>query len=136
MISRFAPWYKGYTNSKQKRNDAHHQERVERYHKVHELRAQGAEVTLIAHQTGLSRQSVYAYLKMEHPPERKRGKPGKSVIEPYKEYIIKRWNQGVRNAQQVYRELKEMGYPGGDSAHSALLCLVSQSEGFSEIQAG
>jgi transposase len=45
------PWYKGCTNSEQKRNDAHHQERVERYHKVHEMRAQGAEVTLIAYQT-------------------------------------------------------------------------------------
>ncbi len=51
---------------------------------------------------------------MKHPPERKRGTPGKSIIEPYKEYIIKRWNDGVRNAQQVYRELKEMGYTGSD----------------------
>lgn len=108
------PWYKGCSNSKQKRNDAHHQERVERYHKVHELRAQGAEITLIAHQTGLSRQSVHTYLKMEHPPERKTGKRGKPAIEPYKEYLIKRWNDGVRNAQQVYRELKEMGYTGSD----------------------
>ena len=34
------PWYKGCTNSKTKRNDAHHQERVDRSHQVHELRAQ------------------------------------------------------------------------------------------------
>ena len=108
------PWYQGCTNSKRKRNDAHHQERVERYHKVHELRAQGAEITLIAHQTGLSRQTVHTYLKMEHPPARKTGKRSGSVIDPYKEYLVKRWNDGVRNAQQVYRELKEMGYPGSD----------------------
>lgn len=108
------PWHKGCTNSKMKRNDAHHQERVDRYHKVHELRAQGAEITLIAHQTGLSRQTVHTYLKMEHPPERKTGKRSGSVIDPYKEYIIKRWNEGVRNAQQVYRELKELGYTGSD----------------------
>lgn len=54
-------WYKGCTNSKIKMYDAHHQERVERYQKVHELRAQGAEVTLIAYQTGLSRHTVYKY---------------------------------------------------------------------------
>jgi len=36
------------------------------------------------------------------------------VIDPYKDYIVKRWNEGVRNAQQVSRELKAMGYPGSD----------------------
>ncbi len=107
-------WYQGQTNRKVKMYDAHHQERVERYHKVHALRAQGAEITLIAHQTGLSRQTVHTYLKMEQPPERKTGKRSGSVIDPYKEYLVKRWNDGVRNAQQVYREIKEMGYPGSD----------------------
>ena len=48
-------WYHGQTRRKTKMYDAHHQERVERYHKVHELRAQGAELTLIAHQLGISR---------------------------------------------------------------------------------
>jgi transposase len=51
---------------------------------------------------------------MKHPPARKTGKRSASVIEPYKEYIVKRWNDGVRNAQQVYREIKEMGYTGSD----------------------
>lgn len=57
---------------------------------------------------------MHTYLKMEHPPERKTGKRSGSVIDPYKEYMVKRWNEGVRNAQQVYRELKEMGYTGSD----------------------
>jgi transposase len=107
-------WYTGQTDRKIKMYDAHHQERVERYHKVHELRAQGAELTLIAHHVGISRTTVNKYLNMEHPPARKTGKRSGSVIDPYKEYIVKRWNDGVRNAQQVYRELKEMGYTGSD----------------------
>ena len=107
-------WYHGQTKRKTQMYEAHHQERVARYHKVHELRAQGAEITLIAHQTGLSRQTVHTYLKMEHPPARKTGKRSGSVIDPYKEYLVKRWNDGVRNAQQVYREIKEMGYAGSD----------------------
>ncbi|SRR6266487_130103 len=108
------PYSKGKTNRKIKMYDAHHQERVDRYHKVHEMRAQGAELTLIAHQTGISRTTVNKYLNMEHPPARKTGKRSGSVIDPYKEYLVKRWNDGVRNAQQVYRELKEMGYTGSD----------------------
>jgi transposase len=107
-------WYHGQTKRKTKMYDAHHQERVERYHKVHALRAQGAELTLIAHQVGISRTTVNKYLQMEHPPARKTGKRSGSVIDSYKEYLVKRWNDGVRNAQQVYREIKEMGYPGSD----------------------
>jgi transposase len=107
-------WHKGQTDRKVKMYDAHHQERVERYQKVHELRAQGAELTLIAHQVGISRTTVNTYLNMERPPVRKTGKRSGSVIDPYKEYLVKRWNDGVRNAQQVYRELKEKGYTGSD----------------------
>jgi transposase len=107
-------WYSGQTKRKTKMDDAPYQERVERYHKVRELRAQGAELTLIAHQVGISRTTVNKYLNMEHPPARKTGKRSGSVIDPYKEYLVKRWNDGVRNAQQVYREIKEMGYPGSD----------------------
>ncbi|GAC1566227.1 MAG: ISL3 family transposase [Ktedonobacteraceae bacterium] len=110
-------WYAEHGSSTKKqraRSDAYQQARVEHYHKVHELRAKGAEITLIAHQTGLSRQTVHTYLKMEHPPARKTGKRSGSVIDPYKEYLVKRWNEGVRNAQQVYRELKAMGYTGSD----------------------
>jgi transposase len=34
---------------------------------------------------------------------------------PYKAYLVQRWNEGCRNAQQAYREVKEQGYPGTDS---------------------
>jgi transposase len=110
-------WYAGqssYTKKQRARSDAYQQARVESYHQVHELRAKAAEITLIAHQTGLSRQTVHTYLKMEHPPARKTGKRSGSVIDPYKEYLVKRWNEGVRNAQQVYREIKARGYTGSD----------------------
>jgi transposase len=127
-------WYQGQTKRKTKMYDAHYQERVERYHKVHELRAQGAEITLIAHQTGLSRQTVHTYLKMEHPPARKTGKRSGSVIDPYKEYIVKRWNDGVRNAQQVYREIKEMGYTGSDQPIQRYFVQFRQAKDFRKFK--
>jgi len=37
------------------------------------------------------------------------------MLEPYKAYLVRRWNEGCRNAQQAYREIKEKGYPGTDS---------------------
>jgi transposase len=92
-----------------------HQERVERYHKIHELYAKKIDVATIAHHMGMSRQGVYNYLKMKQPPERTRiNQPRKPLIEPYKDYLIERWNQGCRNAQLVHRELREQGYIGSD----------------------
>ncbi len=58
-------WYHGQTKRKTKMYDAHYQARIERYQKVHELRAQGAELTLIAHQVGISRTTVNKYLQMD-----------------------------------------------------------------------
>lgn len=109
------PWYAGRTKRQEEKSVLLHQERVERYHKIHELYANNIDVATIAHHVGLSRQGVYSYLKMKQPPERTRiNQPRKPLIEPYKEYLVKRWNEGCRNAQQVYRELKEQGYTGSD----------------------
>jgi len=92
-----------------------HQERVERYHQIHDLYAKKVDPATIARQVGISRQSVYAYLKMKEPPARTRiHRQYKPLIAPYKEYLVQRWNDGCRNAQQVYREIKAQGYTGSD----------------------
>lgn len=112
-----APWYAGKSMSKrqEEKSVCLHQERVERYHKIHDLYAKKVDPATIARQVGISRQSVYAYLKMKEPPARTRiHLQSKPLIDPYKGYLIKRWNEGCRNAQQVYREIKEQGYPGSD----------------------
>lgn len=93
-----------------------HQERVARYEQIHDLAAKKVEVSSIARQVGVSRQCVYEYLRMQRPPDRTRLPPERQpILEPYKDYLVRRWNEGCRNAQQVYREIKEMGYPGTDS---------------------
>ena len=35
-----------------------------------------------------------------------------SAIAPYEDYIVGRWQQGCRNATQIWREISEQGYPG------------------------
>jgi transposase len=94
------PWYTGQSKSQEEKSQQYHQERVERYHTIHELACKQVDVTSIAHKVGLSRQGVYTYLRMKQPPERTRiHQPGRSNLDPYKEYLIKRWNEGCRNAQ-------------------------------------
>jgi len=111
------PWYTGQSKSQEAKSQQYHQERVQRYQKIHELASKQVDVTTIAHQMGLSRQGVYNYLRMKQPPERTRiHQPGRSNLDPYKEYLIKRWNEGCRNAQLLYREIKAQGYSGSNTA--------------------
>src|SRR5438132_3887607 len=52
---------------------------------------------------------------MRHPPASTPIHPQSNpLIDPYKDYLIPRWNEGCRNAQQVYREIREQGYTGSD----------------------
>jgi transposase len=111
------PWYTGQSKRQEEKSQQYYQERVERYHIIHELASKQMDVTSIAQQVGLSRQGVYNYLQMKQPPERTRiHQPGRSNLEPYKEYLIKRWNEGCRNAQLLDREIKAQGYSGSNTA--------------------
>lgn len=115
--SQLTPWYAGTALSKRQEEKSVrlHQERVERYRQIHDLYAKKVDPANIARQVGISRQSVYGYLKMKEPPARTRiHRHYKPLIDPYKEYLVKRWNEGCRNAQLVYREIKEQGYTGSD----------------------
>jgi transposase len=114
-IAQDTPWHRGMSRRQEEKSHVFHQEKVERYQKIHGLFAKKLEPATIARQLGLSRQTVYTYLHMKQPPERTRiHHPRRPILEPHKKYVIQRWNEGCRNAQQVARELKEQGYVGSD----------------------
>jgi transposase len=84
------------------------------YKAIHTLHAQGASVTTIAQQLGISRPTVYAYLRRATPPSpRSPQRPGQ-VLRPYMAYLIRRWREGSTDSMQLWRELRALGY-----AHSA-----------------
>ena len=105
---------KGVTKKQEAKSEALHRERVERYEKVHELWGKGATPPGIADQLNMPCRTVYHYLKMTEPPERRRvthhkGRPKK--VAPYQDYLLKRWQEGCRNARQLWRELTiDLGY--------------------------
>jgi hypothetical protein len=35
-----------------------------------------------------------------------------STLAPYENYILKRWEQGCRNATRIWKEIRGQGYPG------------------------
>ncbi len=88
--------------------------RMARYEEVRTLVEQGFSQRVIARKLHLARATVSkfaqaeAYPEMHHP---KRGEKG-SILDPYKGYILHRWQLGCTNGVQFYDEIKVRGYPG------------------------
>jgi transposase len=85
---------------------------AEIYATVHTLHAQGLPVATIARQLGISRPTVYAYLRREAPPGPKRPQFRWSthVLTPYIPYLIRRWRACGANSMQLWREIQALGY--------------------------
>jgi transposase len=84
------------------------------YEAIHALYAQGTSITAIARQLGISRPTVYAYLRRTTPPAPRSPQRSGQVLRPYLPYLIHRWREGISNSRQLWREIQAQGY-----AHSA-----------------
>ena len=115
------PMYRGRhrcSQAGQQRQEAAQQHRhaawVTTYEAIHTLRAQGTSVTTIAAQLGISRPTVYAYLRRTRPPSPRSPQRSGQVLRPYMAYLIQRWREGCTDSMQLWRETRALGY-----AHSA-----------------
>jgi transposase len=82
------------------------------YDAVHALRVQGVPLATIARRLGVSRPTVYAYLRREAPPGPRRfqWRPSARVLTPYLPYLIRRWRETQAESTQLWRELQALGY--------------------------
>jgi transposase len=85
---------------------------VEIYAALHTLHAQGLPVATIARQLGISRPTVYAYLRRTTPPGPKRPQFQWTthVLTPYMPYLIRRWRESGASSTQLWREIRARGY--------------------------
>jgi transposase len=88
-----------------------HAGKVEQYEQMRALAAAGFTKLDIAQLVGVSRPTVYRYLALEAPPERRRPqRSGRGVLEPYEPYLRRRWAEGCRNRARLFREVRLLGY--------------------------
>ena len=80
------------------------------YEAIHALYAQGTLITAIAQQLGISRPTVYAYLRRTTPPAPRCPQRSGQVLRPYLPYLIRRWREGISNSMQLWREIQAQGY--------------------------
>ena len=88
------------------------QKRVGDFDKVQQLRQTGMSISQISRQLAMNRSTVRRYAYAESFPERIQRPTGHSMLTPYLTYLATRYQQGCRNAQQLWRELCQQGYPG------------------------
>jgi transposase len=98
--------------SRKQRVQAQNRERrLARYETVMEQVRQGASQREIARNCGLGRQTVRRWISAHSFPER-RPSSHSTTVDQHQEYLVQRWQQGCRNAAQLWRELREQGFTG------------------------
>jgi transposase len=82
------------------------------YETLHRLQAQGTPIATMARQLGISRPTVYAYLRRDTPPgpRRLQRRPSARVLTPYLPYLIRRWRESGADSRQLWREIRALGY--------------------------
>jgi len=91
---------------RQARRQALHQQ-------VWALHHQGWTAPAIAQHVGLSLRTVQRDLRTAtFAGRRHRSDRGESVLNPYKPYLLERWNAGCYTAMRLFRELQQRGYRG------------------------
>jgi transposase len=82
-----------------------------RYESVMELVRNGVAKKQIARQLGLDRRTVRHWIQSGSFPERKTVHH-RSSADLFASYLDQRWQQGCRNAAQLWREIRERGFRG------------------------
>jgi transposase len=82
------------------------------YEQLHTLHAAGTPIATIARRLGISRPTVYAYLRRDTPPgPRRLQRPASArVLTPYLSYLIRRWRESGADSRQLWREIQTLGY--------------------------
>jgi transposase len=97
-----------------------------RYEQVCHLARQGWTFQAIAQQVGLHRKTAAPYVRADRFPVRARPR---SVLDPYKPYLLACWNQGCRTGMRLYEEIQRQGYRGKRSTVLGYLTQLRKAQG-------
>lgn len=86
--------------------------RLARYEDVLTLHEHGLTKNQIAKQLRMGRGTVTKFLEADSCPFHTQGYNLPSKLDPYLDYLEKRWQAGFQNGTALWRELDGMGFPG------------------------
>jgi len=100
------------TRAVQRAQQARQAERLERYDSIIALRDQGMRSADIADQVGMPERTVRQWLSGRGIPYSCPRRERPRFIDPYKTYLLQRWNQGCHNGFQLEKDVRARGYTG------------------------
>ncbi len=87
--------------------------RLAQHEQVWALYRQGWSGEKIGPHIGISRTTVYRFLRSEVFPERKgRRNAGHSRLDPWRHVVLEHWNGDRRNSRKMFHDLQQRGYRG------------------------
>jgi transposase len=98
-------------NQLQQQSQQRRERRKARYEAVRAAHQRGLTQRAIARELDMTRKTVRRFLQAADFPERVSSRR-RTALEPHREYLEKRWADGCHNASQLWRELRQRGYPG------------------------
>ena len=115
---------------------AQHQARRQALHQqVWALHREGWTAPAIAQHVGMSLRTVQRDLRTATFTGRKRRSDlGDSVLNPYKAYLLERWNAGCYTAMRLFRDLQQRGYAGSYGPVAAYARRLRRAQGLSPGQ--
>jgi transposase len=87
-------------------------DRREQWEEICRLREQGRPTSSIADLVGIDRRTVQRWIASGGEPEHVRPPISSHLLGPYEAWLEARWHSGCQVGQQLWRELKELGYKG------------------------
>lgn len=90
------------------------------------MHEQGNSTYEIAASLHLARNTVRRYLRLEGPVQPTPRTRRLSQLDPFYEYLTERWNEGCANAHQLFVELQEKGYRGGETTVRSFVARLRQ----------
>jgi len=100
-----------------------------RYEEVCRLHGAGWRISAIADKVGLHRDTVRAYIQAPAFPERQPRSRQPSVLDPFKPYMLERWNAGCHTGTTLLRDVVDLGYPGSASTVLASITQLRKAAG-------
>jgi transposase len=99
----------------QRDKQARRAQRLARYEAVVALHQHGLSQCAISEHLDLERKTIRRYLRAESFPDWARPAARPTILAPYEAYLRSRWMAGCHNAATLWREIRQLGFPGGEA---------------------
>jgi transposase len=103
--------------------------RVVEYEQAHALHQQGWTMKAIATHLGRHHRTIKKYLQAPTFPERPPRRRPLSILDPYKAYLLERWQAGCRSTRELYHEIHAQGFAGKYSIVAAYVSRLRPPQG-------